>query len=259
MRCEFCFYDNPEHVEVCRNCGKLLKNEDENCEMQKISEKDFSDLKKVLEDAEEETSYIASPTRHNHRKYSLRSVLLAMFLAITMLLMFDRMCRSGENQNLNAQIFKLLETAHFANGGENDSDLGEDDIYCEDESDEYDEGYYDLEDEFEQEEYVEDEYSEDVENTLEEDSWNEEAYFILPESGSRKLKKADVENLSLEDLRLARNEIYARHGYIFESEDLNEYFLSQAWYTPMVYGSEFDEAVLNKYEKYNARYIKKYE
>ena len=33
-------------------------------------------------------------------------------------------------------------------------------------------------------------------------------------------------------LRLMRNEILARHGYVFEDEDLNEYFRKQPWYKP---------------------------
>ncbi len=33
-------------------------------------------------------------------------------------------------------------------------------------------------------------------------------------------------------LRLMRNEILARHGYVFEDEDLKEYFRKQPWYKP---------------------------
>jgi len=34
------------------------------------------------------------------------------------------------------------------------------------------------------------------------------------------------------ELRIIRNEIFARHGYIFKSEDLAEYFGKQKWYKP---------------------------
>jgi hypothetical protein len=30
-----------------------------------------------------------------------------------------------------------------------------------------------------------------------------------------------------------RNEIYARHGYVFNSADLKKYFGSQSWYKPI--------------------------
>ena len=60
-------------------------------------------------------------------------------------------------------------------------------------------------------------------------------------------------------LRIARNEIYARHGRIFDSADLNEYFNCQSWYLGLYTASEFDESWLNKYEKANVNFIKSYE
>ena len=37
---------------------------------------------------------------------------------------------------------------------------------------------------------------------------------------------------SLEQLRLIRNEIFARHGFVFKSKDLSEHFNGQDWYKP---------------------------
>ncbi len=37
---------------------------------------------------------------------------------------------------------------------------------------------------------------------------------------------------SKEELRLLRNEVYARKGYIFKSVNLNEYFKTKSWYKP---------------------------
>ena len=34
------------------------------------------------------------------------------------------------------------------------------------------------------------------------------------------------------ELRLLRNEVYARKGYVFKSDDLQDYFFKQAWYQP---------------------------
>ena len=61
----------------------------------------------------------------------------------------------------------------------------------------------------------------------------------------------EVENLSDADRRLAKNEIYARHGRMFDSADLQDYFESKSWYKGTVKPSDFDESVLNKYEKAN--------
>src|SRR5204862_8228643 len=43
---------------------------------------------------------------------------------------------------------------------------------------------------------------------------------------------AMLRGLSLHELRLLRNEIYARHGRIFKTLWLQQYFGSQLWYDP---------------------------
>ena len=52
-------------------------------------------------------------------------------------------------------------------------------------------------------------------------------------------------------IHIAKNEIYARHGYIFKNKDLNEYFMGLLWYTPSCESSDFDASVFNEYEKAN--------
>lgn len=42
----------------------------------------------------------------------------------------------------------------------------------------------------------------------------------------------ELEGLTSEELMLARNEIYARHGYVFTDQELKAYFESKSWYTP---------------------------
>jgi uncharacterized membrane protein YvbJ len=59
-----------------------------------------------------------------------------------------------------------------------------------------------------------------------------DANYIFTKSTSEKLLKSDLATLSKEKLALARNEIYARHGYIFKSETINSYFDSKSWYKP---------------------------
>lgn len=60
---------------------------------------------------------------------------------------------------------------------------------------------------------------------------------LLPQSAERPLNDADVaELLARYDatvLRYARNEIFARHGYIFNDPDLQRYFSRQPWYEPV--------------------------
>ena len=76
---------------------------------------------------------------------------------------------------------------------------------------------------------------------------------------------ADLAGLSLAELRIARNEIYARHGRQFKDPLLNQWFYSKAWYlnvgrkyTPDEFES-MDPYLLNTLELQNATYIFAYE
>lgn len=72
----------------------------------------------------------------------------------------------------------------------------------------------------------------------------------------REMTYADVEGKSAEELRLMRNYIFARRGYIFESEDLKEYFEQFSWYVPLYYDVT---PRLSDIEKYNVSFIKEFE
>ena len=82
---------------------------------------------------------------------------------------------------------------------------------------------------------------------------------IIPDSSSRYLSKADLLGLSKDQLRLARNEIYARHGRKFQSQELQEYFESKSWYRGTIEPNQFSEDNLNAYEKENIKLIKSME
>lgn len=60
-------------------------------------------------------------------------------------------------------------------------------------------------------------------------------------------------------LRITRNEIYARHGRMFNDQEIQEYFTNQSWYVPQVASGDFDESCLNEVEKYNAELIRSFE
>ena len=79
--------------------------------------------------------------------------------------------------------------------------------------------------------------------------------YILPESNTRYLSYDEISSLDKETLRLARNEIYARHGRIFTSEDLNTYFSSKSWYHGTVPQESFSDDVFNEFEKANLELI----
>lgn len=83
--------------------------------------------------------------------------------------------------------------------------------------------------------------------------------YIFSDSNHRYLTQDEVKGLSKEDFRIARNEIYARHGRKFNAQDLQEYFNSKTWYQGTIAPEEFDESWLNSYEKENIQLLIKAE
>lgn len=79
--------------------------------------------------------------------------------------------------------------------------------------------------------------------------------YILPDAPEHVYTAAELSGLSPEELRIARNEIYARHGRIFKSDDLNRYFSGKSWYHATTPGDRFDMAVLNRDELDNLKVI----
>lgn len=70
---------------------------------------------------------------------------------------------------------------------------------------------------------------------------------------SRKLSASELRGYSKSDLRIMRNEIYARHGYIFNDSKLAVHFAVCDWYVPRYTNVD---GMLNSYEKYNVQLIK---
>ncbi len=80
---------------------------------------------------------------------------------------------------------------------------------------------------------------------------SEDEDFIFPDSNTRYLTYDECLKLDPATLRFAINEIYARRGRIFTSEDLNAYFSGKSWYNGTILAEDFDEAVFNDFEKKN--------
>jgi len=54
----------------------------------------------------------------------------------------------------------------------------------------------------------------------------------FPQASERLLSDSDLRYLSKEDLKIMRNEIFARHGFIFQTDAMKTYFRNQSWYSP---------------------------
>ena len=58
----------------------------------------------------------------------------------------------------------------------------------------------------------------------------------------------DMEGWTDRELKLARNEIYARKGYIFIDPEMAEYFGKKEWYRPSIPAKDFDEGIFDENE-----------
>ena len=94
---------------------------------------------------------------------------------------------------------------------------------------------------------------------IEETEITAETGYILPNSDKEPLTKADLEGLSAEECKIARNEIYARHGRKFKDEELQAYFNSCDWYEGRIDPDDFQESELSDLEIANKDVIVEYE
>lgn len=87
-------------------------------------------------------------------------------------------------------------------------------------------------------------------------SITEDEEFLFPESDEYEIYESELESLSSWELRIARNEILARHGRRFSDQELQEYFDSCSWYEGTIEPTDFDINILNDVERININIIK---
>mgnify|MGYP005803002601 CR=1 FL=1 len=75
--------------------------------------------------------------------------------------------------------------------------------------------------------------------------------YILPDSSNRIIDPSEFGDFSINDMQMAVNEIYARHGRRFQDEGIQAYFDSKSWYSGTVDPDYFDESVLSDVEREN--------
>lgn len=98
-------------------------------------------------------------------------------------------------------------------------------------------------------------YNGNTENLDLEDIEEEKDDYLFP-SDKEYIESSDIEGKSKEDLAFMRNEILARHGYIFKDNKYRDYFESKSWYKE---DKNFSENILNAIEKKNIEFLKKVE
>jgi len=98
--------------------------------------------------------------------------------------------------------------------------------------------------------------TEQVSPTPPSDDETEAEGYILPFSGTRLVNTDDLKSLSPWELKVARNEIYARYGRSFIHKDLSCFFSKQSWY---VIDPDYSDNSLSDIDKSNISTILSYE
>lgn len=86
--------------------------------------------------------------------------------------------------------------------------------------------------------------------------------YFFPESSSRYLSDEEIAIYNSDQLELAKNEIYARHGRQFVTDYIAEYFNSKSWYQGTIDPNTFDaeqDSIFNEYEIANINKIQQWE
>ena len=92
----------------------------------------------------------------------------------------------------------------------------------------------------------------DEEFDIEEAEVDDRNSYIFPHSSTELITEDEMYELSVRDLDLARNEIFARNGRMFNTVDIQNYFNEKSWYNPTMTPSQFDKKVtLNSIERKN--------
>ena len=74
--------------------------------------------------------------------------------------------------------------------------------------------------------------------------------------GTRYLNKSDLSGLTSRELTYLRNSIYAKHGYVFKSDELDRYFSQFSWYHR---DYSVTDDILNSTERANTKLIREYQ
>lgn len=79
---------------------------------------------------------------------------------------------------------------------------------------------------------------------------------FFPFTARVRLSPADLAPYGAADLRVMRNEIYARRGYAFRDAGLQSLFASQPWYVPVTASADAAWAAMSELERANVETIR---
>ena len=215
----------------CRKCGQKLKETSRFCK--KCGTPVM--MESTIEDE------VISPMKHKKRW----PIVLMIFLGVFLIILAAFILKYKMNQI--SEQSEVPDNQVIANEWSSQTDDFETDFSTDNSEEDISES-------------VEKEVSEEDQKQTEETEMQDEAseYFI-PDSDSKYLTMKDLEGYSADDCRIARNELFARHGRKFTDENLKSYFESKSWYEGTIEPEDFDDSVFNEYEIANRDLIVEYE
>ena len=81
-----------------------------------------------------------------------------------------------------------------------------------------------------------------------------ESEYVIKDSDKYPITQDKLKGFTKEKLAMARNEILARHGYVYKSEPYKSYFNSKSWYKPNA-NFKGKKADLSALERHNIKMI----
>lgn len=83
--------------------------------------------------------------------------------------------------------------------------------------------------------------------------------YFFSDSSYRYMSEYELYGMDADELELARNEIYARHGYTFSDQALREYFCTKSWYCPNTAVGDQSALKFSSVELANIELMRNYE
>lgn len=244
MFCKECGTQLLDDAQFCPNCGEKVTNV--------ISIEGAGTIKQVkdtIEIPEQSPIHIEKETVQNFENskpqksiFRYLIIVIAVLLIVVFIVVFRGKFANSQNDIENEPVMNDIE----------DESLSDDKIYDEVEQEENNSSVLDSDDESTEQQY---EYSDEIINS----ETNTDLEYILPESDSRYLEIADLEGMTADECRIARNELFARHGRLFDDEELQAYFNSKSWYMGTIEPDDFSDDMFNEYEIANRELIIQYE
>lgn len=250
--CPHCGKELPKGALFCKHCGTPVKqtqkqNNNQKPESASPKRQTFTDVNNTRNTraSTSSTQYQAETSKPKGGNQNVHPLVLGLCLAIVVIVFiaFIALSSTGANDNITSN-------------NSNQNYATENDSYEEEYNDNNLTNGFETSQNSDKNTASEEEAQENI-NTAE----NEE--YILPNSNVDYLTEADISGLTLQEINYAKNEIYARHGRRFKSQELMNYFTSKSWYKGIYDPDDFDanysDDALNDYEKKNAEFLRSVE